>query len=96
MNKHTPGPWESSYRHDPITGAECAVWGADGDMVAMVFADLINDADGTATARLIAAAPDMLNTLQDIARYLGNRICRSDGEELILSRCRESIAKAQG
>jgi hypothetical protein len=45
---------------------------------------------------LVSAAPKMYNTLLEIARYLGNRPFRSDGEELILARCREAIAKAEG
>jgi len=34
-------------------------------------------------------------TLLDISRYLGGRMFRSDGEELILSRCKESLDKME-
>ena len=38
----------------------------------------------------------MYQTLVDIARYLGSRSFRSEGEELILCRCKEAISMADG
>lgn len=97
---HTTGPWKVIYPDVPLE--DIIINGGNGGSrnIAKVWIDDAPDdeynREQRANARLIAAAPDMLNTLQDIARYLGNRICRSDGEELMLSRCKESIAKATG
>ena len=61
MSEHTPGPWEVQYGYPTRTGHEYLVfgpqWGSDGGMIA-------NQAD----ARLIAAAPDMLDALEGIKR----------------------------
>lgn len=91
MSKFTPGPWGSSYRHDPITGAECAVWGNDGDMVAMVFADLTNDPDGTKTTKLIEQAPEMYKAITDIHGYYANKPFPKDEERLVMYRLKTLI-----
>ena len=92
--KHTPGPWTMHPRFDD--GAEvralapvawCSVastHGASGSQV-------IDVAEARANARLIAAAPDLLEALEDIARGdYSDPLCMKTPEQ----RAREAIAKA--
>jgi hypothetical protein len=76
---HTPGPWRVGYPHDGITGptASPLVWW-DGlkvgreiitvgsRVVAIVARDGGLSDEDRANARLIAAAPELLQALQDI------------------------------
>ena len=63
MNKHAPGPWKVSPTDDTV------VIDADGREVAAIDGDY-NDPDTwplmEANARLIAAAPDLLEALKDL------------------------------
>jgi hypothetical protein len=69
MSKHTPGPWEVD---EPGT---IYVGGWEGPYRIEMGAD--HEAD----ARLIAAAPDMLRVLEDVARWVGGMCsCRADDE----------------
>lgn len=94
--KHTPGPWTMHPRFDD--GAEvralapvawCGVastHGASGNQS-------IDAAEARANARLIAAAPDLLAALEDIARGdYSDPLCMRTPEQ----RAREAIAKAKG
>jgi len=65
MNKHTKGPWE--FEAEPGYGV--FVHDAEGT-VAEVMCDqkLIDDRTALANACLIAAAPDLLEALQEIVR----------------------------
>ena len=61
MIKHTAGPW--SYWQGAGAGDEshAEITSKDGDIVVAAFNDMIPD--GEANARLIAAAPDLLEAL---------------------------------
>ena len=63
---YTPGPWrEHSHRQiGPDAGIVCEVWSAIGES----DADRIAQAD--ANARLIAAAPDLLEALRCACNYI--------------------------
>ena len=61
MSNHTPGPWEAS--HD--IGANCVATITSGWVVVSIGADP-NKFDAESDARLIAAAPAMLDTLKEI------------------------------
>jgi hypothetical protein len=65
-DKPTPGPWKAQHRIDLLTRAEAAIYGPDGDMVAMVYGSLGLDGDPMATASLIAAAPALLEALEAV------------------------------
>ena len=86
MSKHTPGPWNA--RHTPFRGQGiqdvwCIDWSPDQEEVAEIV-------HGAANARLIAAAPDLLEALQDMV---------SDHASLsaaTLAFARAAIAKATG
>jgi hypothetical protein len=96
--KHTPGPWEVVPGDDYMISA--AAYPADfphlckaddtGDMLAYVgnrTADF-----GEANARLIAAAPDLLEALESV---LGNCL-DSEGLAAAHAKARAAIAKATG
>lgn len=97
MNKHTPGRWihnDAGYgRGNDFVLDECFV-ARDGDDVA-ICADIIDPETGDpseANARLIAAAPDLLEALSEII---------NDGGKFVMThelhrKARAAIARARG
>jgi hypothetical protein len=81
---YTPGPWEAkSY---PSVDYPDGVWYVEGPVQAEEVDGLANGAD----ARLIAAAPELLEALEQIARL--ERWQAEDGEASEIARV--AIAKA--
>lgn len=78
MSAHTPGPW----RINPGAGE---VRGADWNVI---VADVGSDAD----ARLIAAAPDLL----DACVRLLDAVARGDHKAKAIDAARAAVAKATG
>lgn len=70
VTKHTPGPWGVVVGSDNDTGHTPAdVIGPKGHPLAMVMRpDPAAGGDVYANARLMAAAPDLLNALQHIVK----------------------------
>lgn len=70
MSKHTPGPWRNG-AHDILEIRGLNKW-----VVARIMANLTNDDDDfeavTSNARLIAAAPTMLEALKAAKGYMLN------------------------
>ena len=91
-NKHTPGPW-SFYTEPQPNG--CPVVGSNGLLICML-GHSVRMADqkeiALANARLIAAAPELLEALKDI---LSNCL-DSDGLSRAYENARAAIAKATG
>ena len=101
MSKHTPGKWEADYEDDSV------MYG--GNMVAHVFAGLGRKGERKANARLIAAAPELLEAckglLADIdggaingALVLAGLHGMSESNDLTVertNRARAAIAKAE-
>ena len=93
MNKtqHTPGPWHIGRR-----AGNPAIYAQDGAEVAQMLT-VTND-DWRDNARLIAAAPDLINLVAD-AEF---QLARLKGENLSLyartfsALARAALAKAQG
>lgn len=86
--RHTPGPWR-------VGDAGSTVFGAPGSrplMVASITHRIVPDATQRANARLIAAAPEMLDALRLVLRQ-GEAI---HPDMSTLSYVREAIAKAEG
>ena len=84
--KHTPGPWYSQPTAGHEAHGQSAIASeATGKTVAIAY-------DGKADARLLAAAPDMLKSLQFISRRLqqGGAAAKSD----CLGQCSWAIAEA--
>jgi hypothetical protein len=93
---HTPGPWtlhgwaDNDYEINAALDTVCNVPGFDDDTV---------DADrAEANARLIAAAPELLAALREIADECNRRLRKGEdsGDRLTLQLCKAAIAKAEG
>ncbi len=92
--KHTPGPWRiSDARSTKVVLIDDAKGQAVGELV---WADVRNPAD----ARLIAAAPDLLEALEKtesaLARCIGPHKSEEGDRHPALAQARAAIAKAGG
>ncbi len=86
MSAHTPGPW----RIGTINYAD--IYEPGGDVVALAIKDL----DGTAAnARLIAAAPELLEALKVVSSDQWVDLSVTDQDNW-LRKSAASIAKAEG
>lgn len=100
MSKHTPGPWvtdevdhDAPYENIKIKAGNhhtvCTVWIDDApvhDFNAMQYAN----------ARLIAAAPELLEALKLCASVCAGHTMHKDGLVKALEAARAAIAKATG
>jgi hypothetical protein len=93
MSKHTPGPWTAN---KPTQSNGRAEVHAGPMLVAQAFNWML-DAEGDeqcwADARLIAAAPELLEALRLVV-HLNERDVPMTDEELRV--CRAAIARAEG
>lgn len=84
MSKHTPGPW--LYDYAP---------GYCGELIALedgtTLAEFVTE-PSEANARLIAAAPDLLDALTDVMNFVAADLIDSD----VGVKARAAIAKAKG
>ena len=85
--KHTPGPWKTSYTNISVVTAE------NGAVVARA-SKLNGLMNLQANARLIAAAPDLLEALQTVVANAPDPYCAIT--RFIDAQCRAAIAKATG
>lgn len=92
MDKHTPGPWRwyddtdeagKNNRHEIV---------AVGKTVARIYATKGAEAEDAANARLIAAAPDLLVTLELIRQRCNTTVYGAEGD--IWQMATAAIAKA--
>ena len=98
--EHTQGPWAVTQSHYPsIT----EISGPSFGIKAVMWATDLTEEDyqkRLADLRLIAAAPDLLEALQDAYEILGISYPLtapdSDKRSLVLSKTRAAIAKATG
>lgn len=92
MAQHTPGPWShgelSGDILDPRGRSICEILDANGEPHGGVP---IKQAE--ANARLIAAAPELLNALKEMLRSM---VGRHDESVPAVERARAAIAKATG
>ena len=101
--KHTPGPWEFE-PSTPEDGVRCVfIFGAkckDGyrPEIGAVYGP--QDAKAFADARLIAAAPDLLDALGTLLNRLegigGEHVTGMEGVDADLMKANAAIAKATG
>lgn len=86
MTKHTPGPWSA-------IGADVKTAGPTSRVICWTGQPGIALTEVRANARLIAAAPDMLNALLDVLNFW-------DDPDMSMSelkgRVRDAVFKAQG
>lgn len=94
MSRHTPGPWDFSWKIQPNG---CPTVGHKGLMVCMVAHSAKQEDQretALANAALISAAPDLLEALQALKKlYETDKGCRSLPE---YQSARAAIAKATG
>ena len=82
MSNHTPGPW--------YVGGDM-VWSFDDDgEIAVVIRVHERDQEFEANSRLIAAAPDLLEALEDLLGW------QSTAPDSVKNAARQTIAKAKG
>lgn len=107
MSKHTPGPWPWKYTSDGkrIVIGEGLVEGPNGYEVAEVYSDDCPAEIAEANARLISAAPELLEQCKLFERCLVYEIAGSErkGDDegarlkgLTLAMLRAAIAAAEG
>ena len=82
MSSHTPGPWESKRR---------LVWDTNGFSLADCWDYNRTEEECFANARLIAAAPDMLEALEYV-----NAKSTIDMDDAMIDVVTAAIAKAKG
>ena len=98
---HTPGPWSLSASFDSV---ERRVQHGDNPPLVWGIASGINSAhpdympreEQIANARLIAAAPELLEALKGITMRFDIILDLGKGDLLALSKARAAIAKATG
>jgi hypothetical protein len=90
--KHTPGPWVVDGKQAWVTQGT-----RDLPIAALLWPTSLRSEDETmANARLIAAAPELLEALIDLRRQV-HEACARDGEgDFETGRAAASIAKATG
>ena len=90
--KHTPGPWTDNYRFTPAQ-AHLEIYATPGARcIAKVFNADFSHGEKEANARLIAAAPELLEALKNLYTW-----CADDTSAFaILQQTRNVIAKVVG
>jgi hypothetical protein len=86
---HTPGPWTMRTCYTNGEPVEYAI--EQNGPVATVHCTVENDAEDHANARLIAAAPAMLEALRTALVHLPGLVHPADVKQI-----RDAIAKAEG
>lgn len=105
---HTPGPWKA-YQKQGTQGQGLPQWRIHGPgvtgSVATVDFDLIQptitkqNENASSNARLIAAAPELLEALKDCIEWLdrtGESVSEGGKEYEYVTKAREAITKAKG
>lgn len=102
MSKHTPGPWkkyDSAFPQFFVT--------TDGKDICKVSSEDVSMLEAEANARLIAAAPDLIEALEKMVEYAhqysGRERSQSAAMEIVetpisddVAAARAAIAKARG
>lgn len=90
MSEHTPGPWRTDQNHD-VTIIE--IWSATERKIGEIYEDdyAVLGPEDWANARLIAAAPEMLEALKAVIKEYREGYGLNCVEQV-----RAAIAKAEG
>ena len=94
--KHTPGPWTVSVVNSVVCVQATDEIGQQFDICSM------SNFDMEANARLIAAAPDLLEALADMKRVFGDPVTRralgghNERQQLAILSASSAIARARG
>ena len=93
MTEHTPGPWAIRDAPDEIRNAAVEYW-IDGDVGGVPIADIKTNGATQANARLIAAAPELLELARGFKSYLIDDSRSERRRQACLTAARAAIAKA--
>lgn len=95
---HTPGPWPIERTGDGkrIIVGPGLIEGPHGYDIAEVYSDDCDPEEATANARLIAAAPELLEALEKLAAFADEVTGKVEPPLPALARAWEAIAKARG
>lgn len=87
-HKHTPGPWDYWSGYNTVDELEAQITTEDGDIVIASYNRQIPE--GEANAKLLAAAPELLEALQSCIQQI-TALCSADD---VPDQARAAIAKA--
>ena len=100
--KHTPGPWitragETNDKYGRTLGVVVDESNNDGVSKAVCYVSPESDItdEDVANAKLIAAAPELLEALKELQAY-ANKTIGNHGPIAMWSKVREAIAKTEG
>lgn len=103
MSKHTPGPWIGAGPSfgDPLpryTTVIVTEWEESDNLVICELPFNHHDDENEANARLIAAAPELLEALKALIENVGSCICYDESERecKAWAMAEAAIAKAEG
>lgn len=106
MSKHTKGPWTwwSKNNGRPAKYDLCKLHGLNGHQIFSAYGGdgcraLGRDVEAMANARLIAAAPDLLEALKSMlegAEEMGGTTSRAAAHNAKVASARVAVAKAEG
>ncbi|HCE5959949.1 hypothetical protein ACM7DZ_28680 [Pseudomonas aeruginosa] len=93
---YTPGPWDYWSGYNPVDELEAQITNEDGDIVIASYNRQIPE--GEANAKLLAAAPELLEALEDAVNSLASSLillkCDDDFIAKETAQARAAIAKA--
>lgn len=102
-DKHTPGPWEYSAHltaSENHRGFSVSAPTHRPSLHRILIADVIpmdrDGAEGEANARLIAAAPLLLDALKDMVDWMPLPRERDHPGRVVIDKARDAIRKARG
>jgi hypothetical protein len=100
MSKHTPGPWIHVH-NEPVYGhrGNAYVWTSKGPghgIIADANTSLFRADEIEANARLVAASPELLDSLREVVDWATDFEASDQRTTAILNRAFAAIAKAEG
>ncbi|ENM3040138.1 hypothetical protein AB7A53_005420 [Pseudomonas aeruginosa] len=93
---YTPGPWDYWSGYNPVDELEAQITTEDGDIVIASYNRQIPE--GEANAKLLAAAPELLEALEDAVNRLNSCLILLECDDEFIAKetaqARAAIAKA--
>ncbi len=95
--RHTPGPWRAAGPHD-VNGEPVAYiyQEQEGQSHALAIVRMDSKTSPEANARLIAAAPELLEVAQNALAFLSVSSETGEYKDHLSQRLEQAIAKAEG
>lgn len=87
---HTPGPWHVGYSHNQ----EKSIFNESSSACVCIVEPLLNQKETEANAKLIAAAPELLEILQNIMEYAEITDLPKSIKSFLIGETAEAIKKA--